>query len=218
MTTLVEGLKTTGALALTGAGAFIFTALAPLVSCVALPIFTLKAIPLWIEHRSLYHRTLTDGTRAKFGRIAGQDYTRWDGKAITLADTSTERLSEAIGTYVHGCSNGLRVNGEKVSCPDDCPFKTQADLEWLEKEFTRREKKDLLDSDLKMMRACAKALIPLVGLIWVIFSETAPGSANKRGCDVYSETDPDIQRWDWREAIRFHQQALTRKLSSSTPF
>ncbi len=48
-------------------GTIIATAVAPVVSLVTIPIFALKALPQWFEHRSLYNRTLTNGTRATFG-------------------------------------------------------------------------------------------------------------------------------------------------------
>ncbi len=209
---IVDGLKLAGLGVVLGVGAVVGVALAPMVSLVAVPIFALKALPKWIEHGTLYNRTLTDGRRAKYGRIEGQDYTRWDGKAVSQVKsnpTPQDRMHELINKYVHGQKKSpckLTVSQQAL----DCPFKTGNDLTWLKSEFTRREIKDLLDSDLKMLRAFSKALIPLAGVFWVLYSETGMGGASQIGCSVcMTGGKASESHWGWQKAINFHKQALS---------
>lgn len=219
MTKIVKGLTIAATLTVVGLGAIVVVAVAPLVSLVVAPIFALKALPEWIIHRSLYNRTLTDGSRAKLGRVEGQDYSRWDGKTVTQIQsnsTEQERMHELIGAYVHGKEDdSFKTDSSKQAV--DSPFRTQEDLKWLKKEFSRREIKDLLDSDLKMLRAFSKALIPVVGAFWVLFSETDMGGASNLTCRVcmMGGSDSEDTHWKWREAIKFHQKILSNNLSHS---
>lgn len=222
MTKIVDGLKEIAKFTVTipiiATGVVIGMAVAPLVSLVAVPLFALKALPRWIEHRSLYNRTLTHGSRAKFGRIEGQDYTRWDGKAMAQMNTPPtwqERMHELIGEDIHGQKDvSFETDPNKQAA--DNPFQTQDDLDWLKREFIRREKKDLLDSDLKMVRAFSKALIPIAGVIWVLSSELRVGGACQLECPVCATGDSsEDTHWEWERAIRFHQKFLSDKLSKS---
>lgn len=203
----------TGGLLFVGCG-LVAVAIAPVVSLVAIPIFAFKALPQWFEHRALYNRTLTNGSRAKFGRIEGQDYTRWDGKAISSVLTKPtwqERVHEQLGLYFHGQEDDSFRKNEQIT---DNPFQSKDDLDWLNKEFIRREKKDLLDSDLRMIRAFAKALIPIVGFIWVLFTELSTGGASNLTCTVCEKGwNTSDKHWEWRKAIKFHQARLSSKLA-----
>jgi hypothetical protein len=206
------GLVTTLVVATAVAGA-----LSPLVSVVALPIFAVKAIPKWIEHRSFYNKTLTDGSREKYGRVSGQDYTRWDGKKVVQVEVDAKaarraRMHEAIDKHIHGKEYFFynHVNERAV----DSPFQTQEDLDWLNKEYTRKEKKDLLDTDLKMLRAFAKAIIPFIGVWWVLGSEFKPGGASEFGCRVCSMGGNEDAHWGSYQAISYHKKVLTQKLAA----
>ncbi len=183
---------------------------APVVSLVAAPIFSIKALSKWIEHRSLYNRTLTNLSREKYGRVAGQDYTRWDGKAVDQVRTTADQMHELMGDHVHGTKDDSfsRLLGQ-----EDSPFKTEEDAEWLRHEFSRRETKELLDSDLRMLRAFSKAIIPVLGIIWVLCTETGPTGASQLGCSVCMRGgDSEDTHWNWRNAIQFHQSNLQRRL------
>lgn len=215
MNRIVQGAEAIATVTALTAAAVVVTVVAPFVSAVAVPIFATKAFLHWNEHRSLYNRTLTNLTREKFGRIPGQDYMRWDGKAINQANinpTLTEKMHEAIGSYIHGSpDNSFTYNRSKEAT--DSPFRTQEDLEWLKREFTRKEKEDLLDSDLKMLRAFSKALIPIIGVIWILFTELSIGGASQIGCSVcMMGGDVENTHWGWREAIEFHRQSLQNRL------
>lgn len=199
-----------------GMGTLVVGTFAPLVSLVALPIFALKALLNWGAHMYLYRQTLTNGTRAKFGRIEGQDYTRWDGKVVIqvkINPTAQERMHELMKKYFHGQNNRLfRKAGNQ---PPNCPFQTQEDLNWLKKEFVRREREDLLDDNLKMLRAFSKALIPILGVIWVLNTETQIGGASVMGCTVCMNKSAGDTHWGWERAIKFHERILTNKIGTS---
>lgn len=97
-------------------------------------------------------------------------------------------------------------------------FSTNEDSLWLNREFTRREKKDLLDNDLRMLRAFAKALVPLVGPFWVLGTELSFGGAFQIGCSVCmmgqrALKDPSWEKkahWRWKEAISFHRDSIKK--------
>lgn len=190
--------KVAGGIIVVSGASIIVCALAPVVSLVALPIFALKALPNWIEHKSLYNSTLENGKRAKYGRIEGQDYTRWNGKArVKVVASEKDRLHELLNSYSHG-----RMDKEKATTT----FNTSEDFDWLKREYRRREAEDLLNDDLKMIRAFAKALIPVAGVLWVLNSETGLGGASSMGCTVCQmggELD-DNSHWGWKEAITHH--------------
>lgn len=187
----------------------------PAVSLVALPIFAFKSTKQWLEHRSLYNQTLDSrGFRVRFGRVEGQDYTRWDGKMSDQVRDSNELeqalLHDLLNKYAHGGEIGFRT--DQTKWPPDSAFATQKDLDWLAIEIVRKEKEELLDSDLKMLRLFAKLLIPVVGIFWALNSE--------RRCCIIPRPIPKGRNrdkrqdthWEAREAIRFHQQVLFAKL------
>jgi hypothetical protein len=61
----------------------------------------------------------------KFGRIEGQDYTRWDGKAITQIKTNLtelERMHELAEEYIHGRED-KSFKTDPSNQATDCPFK-----------------------------------------------------------------------------------------------
>lgn len=209
MSRIVNNLNDASRWIIVGLTALTVTVLAPIVSLVALPIFALKAIPNWIDHRNFYNRTLTNGRRAKFGRIEGQDYTRWNGKVIIQAKTEQDRKHELMGHYIHGKKHFPSVEDVVIHSP----FETTEDLNWLKKEIVRKKKQDLLESDLKMLRVFSKALIPIAGPIWVLFSEAMQlGGASQMVCGVCMAGESMDTHWDWNEAINFHQKALSTKL------
>src|SRR5262245_28557711 len=119
-------LKTAGACVVTEVVAVAVFSIAPVVSLIAIPIFALKALSHFVEHRSLYHRTLTNGSRAKFGRVEEEDYTRWNGKAVVQIDTNPQdRMHELNDVYIHGLGNFPSTPAT------DSPFQNVAGKEWL---------------------------------------------------------------------------------------
>ncbi len=179
-------------------GAVVVAAVAPFVSAVALPIFAIKALPKWIEHKELYAQTLYDGTRVKYGRVEGQDYTNWYGQAkANVVPTDKDRLHELLNSYVHRKVEGI---------PNSTTFNTVDDIVWLDKEVKRREVEDSLNEDLKMIRAFAKALIPIAGILWVLATETGAGGASTMGCTVCMQGGDEDKHWSWQEAINYHKR------------
>lgn len=215
MNKVVDGAKVVGSYVFVAVGFVAVVVVTPIVSLVAVPIFAIKALPKWIEHRSLLNKTLTNLTREKFGRIAGQDYTRWDGKAVHLIKinlSQKDQMHELINSYVHGATNNSFNHNYNEEAPD-CPFNTKEDVEWLNREFTRREKQDQLDSDLIMLRGFSKGLIPVLGIIWVLYSETNPGGSFEIGCRACAMGhDSKDTHWGWEKAINFQRTSLQRRL------
>lgn len=183
----------------------------PIVSAIALPIFILKAIPHWITHNALYKETLYDGSRVKYGRIPGQDYTQWDGRATNREQTPQDLQHAQIGMYVHGKNTPPREADITFSL---YPFRTRDDVAWLGRELSWRKQKDLLDFDVKMIRAFSKGIIPIIGLIWILATETGTGGASEIGCRVCQIGDDiEYRHWSLNEAITFHRDFLLKKLN-----
>lgn len=193
-------------------------AVAPLVGLVAAPIFAIKSLPMWIQHNALYKKTLTilpgknAPAREKFGRVPGQDYTRWDGKISPLPISPQEAAKmeqhELINEYVHG------LKSYPINVSPDSAFKTKDDLDWLDKEYTRLQKKDLLDGDWKTLRVFAKAIIPIVGVLWIVATETLIGGASQVECPVCTMGgNAEDTHWGWATAIDFHRKDLKGRLS-----
>ena len=168
-------------------GFCIVAAIAPVVSAIALPIFVGRSIKHAVEHSIQYEKTLTvEKTREKAGRVKGQDYTRWDGKAIERQQRWGEPICEEREYYYHGYTGKTfyhQGSSEDQRTPraEDCPFTTPEDWAWLDAEYARREIKETLESDLGFMRAFGKALIPVVGVIWVYTTEMDGDSPFFRG-------------------------------------
>lgn len=181
---------------------------APIVSLVAIPVFALKALSKCIDHQKLYKQTLTNQTREKYGRIPGQDYTRWDGKEVVKNLSPTVRKHESMGEYFHG----LEKNPFQEHAADN-PFSTIEDKKWLALEHRRLQVKELMGNDLKMIRKFAKALIPLIGLIWVACTEvnTRRGASQFR-CRACVTGDGHQKHWSRGKSISYHINALGQKL------
>ncbi len=170
----------------------------PLVSVVALPILGIQAAIKKLQYNVLYNKTITDCTRQPFGRITGQDYTRWDGKATNEPQTANE-------LYKHGCDDmhALQANVQAIDAVDN-PFKSIEDAKWLTLESARREKLDSLMDSLDKIKIVAKCIIPIVGLVWA-FPDLKWHPVN------YADTRFK-EEWGWNAAINFHQESLARRL------
>jgi hypothetical protein len=199
--------------------------LAPVVSLIAVPIFAVKSLIKWIDHSKAFKATLgTDQTRASFGRIKGQDYTKWDGKEIVaqvkLEPSKADLMHAAVGKYMHGSQDRTFEEDVYDGGSIETPFDSQEDMAWLKKEITRREKEELLDTDFKVLRASMKLLIPVVGFIWVAFSETAPGGASTLGCQTCMmsglDTKSKAKHWGWHSAISYHEKNYSNRVKSLT--
>jgi len=185
------------AVGLVGAAAAV--TLIPVVSLVALPILGIKAAITKLQYNFLFNKTVTDCTRQPFGRIAGQDYTRWDGKSTN--ETQTEKL---IYKHGHEDMHVLQANIQAIDAADN-PFKTIEDAKWLTLEAARREKLDSLMDQLDRIKLVAKCIIPIVGLVWV-FPDLKWHPIN------YADTRFK-EEWGWKAAITFHQESLARRLA-----
>lgn len=177
---------------------------APLVSLVALPIFALKALPVWIKSRSLYKQTLTDGVRAKFGRVEGQDYTRWNGKSLDAEAMDANQRAHGGPNHEYYLHGRVDKNFKKSKEAIITPFSTKEDLEWLTIELERRKAIDwILPYRLNEVSLLAKMLVPLIGLSWAIATDGIPSSFS---CEVLKTCRQDhiTKHWNWHDAINFH--------------
>ncbi len=171
--------------------------LTPVVCLVALPIFAIKAAIVAIESKILYNKTLTNHTRAPYGRTAEQNYTRWDGK-----ETENELIKN--GKFCHGCPNG-----EPTVIDEGCDttFKSKEDAEWLETEYARKVKEEDLKETIDMMIIIATGIIPILGVY------TSLGYLIVKGKYETPKSDwQNKESWNWRAAIHFHEANLEKKL------
>lgn len=92
------------AIVIASTAALITIIVAPLLSILAIPYFACKALYKWVEYRPFYNDTLTNGSRERFGRVTGQDYTRWNGKAVNQDKSLTleQQQHEWADACIHG--------------------------------------------------------------------------------------------------------------------
>lgn len=180
-------------------------AVAPLVAVVALAIFAIKALINWNRHSTLYNQTLdANGHREQFGRVAGQDYTQWNGQArVGYVPTEQDRRHAEEDSYLHGGASGFSNRGvQRVTT-----FIANEDQAWLRLEEQRIKGEQDLNQDLKMMRAAAKALIPVIGVIWLGLTELGRGGASEIPvCRVCVNGGEDLEQthWSLSEALSHH--------------
>ena len=196
-------------------GVILAIPLAPIAGLVCTPIFAVKALLDWLDYRPLLKEMLSKGAREKFGRVAGQDYTRLDGKQANpiKVPPGLARRNKRMGVYPHGKNYDFEFTDEFI----ETAFNTQEDLEWLELELKRKKAEELLKMDLKRLRASAIALIPFFGAIWVLLTEIGPGRAISRSRPKPFSNIPDpffLTHWYWDVAMNFHIQNLKKKLQS----
>jgi hypothetical protein len=179
----------------------------PLLSVVMLPISTVGAALLSLQHRNLYNKTLTNLTREPFGRIQGQDYTRWDGRAEPRFVSKEEHAHAQKGIYVHG------VSGNKFKPSADSPFRTQDDLDWLNREFDRRIAKERVDDCWASAGLSLRGLIPVIGFIWLCKITVRLSMAGSTPCSTcYLKGTLNLDHWKWSHAINFHREHLKQRL------
>lgn len=194
--------------------AFVLVSLvSPLISLVALPILAVKTAKDYAEHKSLYKKTLTNQTRAPFGRVEGQDYTRWDGKEIKVLsdDQMKKKLHKELRYFSHGCvENGItrKQRYEHDASPADCPFKTKEDLEWLKIELARVKKEKDFKWDKDYLCLFSEMLIPLVGVFLAYRTFRTLNNISKSAGEW---------KWEQVQAINYHIEALQLKLDAKNP-
>lgn len=178
--------------------------LVPVIGLVALPIFAGKIIYYGIKYLYLSGRTITNQT--KFGRIQGQDYTKWNGKQIQNLNnnqTKNELIQNQVGNYLSGKDGMSFIEAlTEKNLPIETAFTNKKDLQWLDKEFERRKVKDLLDASLTTLQISCKALIPIIGIFWIL--KTMKLNVN---------LDCKHKYWHWTSAIDFHRKNLLKKLN-----
>ena len=182
---------------------------APVVSLIALPFFAFKTAYTAVESNILYNKTLTNHTRAPFGRTDDQNYTRWDGKVVEEAQlTIVEEQLTATGMYLHRCPDSVpSLNDERYNTT----FTTQTDAEWLRLEYSRREVEEKLIDEIARVKAVAVGIIPIVGIFYYVrfgLSKFLPGVISA----LLPVDNPNNSTWDWKAAIHYHETSLQFKL------
>ncbi len=206
-----------------GMAALVAIPLAPIAAAVALPFFGVKAAVQAVQLHQLKSKTLTNGTRAPFGRVSGQNYTLWDGKDRALELSKDQKriqpVVERAGYFFHG--NGAILSESAIYDKtqelvfgdteiDNYPF-SDKDLTWFENEMQRLGAEKQLYNTLKMVRALAKALIPLIGLVWILCTETLIGGASQIECTVCRLGGTAGSHWSQEMAIAHHKAIITKK-------
>lgn len=207
MSVIENILKKTAACVVFGTGALVVTAVAPVVSAVALPIFALKAIPTWINYKIKYNRTLTNGQRERYGRVPGQDYTRWDGRAVEGKSrelTKAEKSHEKLNAYIHGRENLDFKNN--LSPWVRSSFNTSEDVQWLDNEIDLRKAKVKLDADIRMIQIFAVSLVPIIGWMYAFVLATSVGGPSSMGCSVCLLDGKEDKHWGWGESLSYHKK------------
>lgn len=218
MLNAINGLKLT-AIVVCGSIAFISSpAVAPLVSLVALPILGSRSLYHFYQERYFYKQTLNKiGQRAPCGRTKKQDYRQWNGKALPYSKVSFDEVNR-LKVYEHGSQDDAFLSTTSPSIS----FSEFEDLQWLQREFKRKKAQDHLDTDLKMIRIFAKALIPVIGLSWVLLTENwlllieniFTKALNKKPDPTHKKHEDTV--WTWEEAIQFHLKTGRRCLDPSS--
>ncbi|MBA3957619.1 MAG: hypothetical protein H0X51_04385 [Parachlamydiaceae bacterium] len=179
----------------------------PFVAVVALPIFAIKACLDIRAYKPLYKQTLdSNGKRIRFGRVEGQDYTKWNGKC-----DNDDKLP--IGSHGTSWDEGLSVTHGLRTYPtftqEGNPFEGQDNIKWLENEKVRLEQKVRVDFSLKWLKASAKGLIPIIGFIWAAYEVNKVKQASRSGCNQCQyDGRREALHWSRKDAVRFHLEQL----------
>jgi len=188
-----------------GLGLVTAVVLVPLISAIALPVLALKALPAALSYWEAYKATLVNDQRVKCGRREGEDYTRVDAHVVAVNRQSI--IHEEMGSFLHGQKNYTFI---RTLSSGTSTFQTTADKQWLQSEKLRVNSRAYLESDLKLLRASCKGLIPIAG---VLLAGTeilgATGSSMRcRGC-AQGMDDVENLHWSQHEALNFHIRSIS---------
>lgn len=164
--------------------------------------------------------------KATYGRLSFQDYTKESGKIEgdhpeTEEEKKKNMLHALLGQhprYAPASSYLDQVEfrkrrwytkeDRKLLCKEEeKSWSTKEDREWLQREREYREIRETLQKAKIGMRASAKAIIPILGLFWVGYTETQIGGGSMIGC-VVCQLGGEDDHWHWSEAIQFHLDSV----------
>lgn len=172
--------------ALLGVAAVLSVPLLPIVSLVALPLFSYKAAKAWLDCPSLKDR--------KLGNLPTQNYLRFDGKNI---EGEKVKYVSHLG-YAHGAEKKKHEwMGEDVT-----EFSTLADFKWLDTQHEYAKNETKFHGMLEKVKIFGLGLIPIIGVAYLYMSLA------KRKASV-EEREP---YWDKIEAIYHHRAVLAYNL------
>jgi len=137
--------------------------LTPLISLVALPIFSCYYLYQWIKHSHLYKKTLDNqGFREEFGLRRDQDYTQYDGKSIERTNSSL-----IVEFQKHRSMDSFPFQKVDIA-RDDYPFTTKQDRAWLGHEMNRLKIAQEMKVTAHKIVTCLIALLPIFGLLLAV--------------------------------------------------
>lgn len=167
----------------------------PLISLVALPIFSCYYIYQSIKHSHLYNKTLNNQKlRQEFGLKVSQDYTQYDGKSIVRITPS-----DIAAFQKHRSEDSFPYNKVEIE-REEYPFNTKQDREWLGHEMNRLKIKQEMKVTAHKIVTCLIALIPIFGLLWTLDrAKTGEVEANCLICKI-----PKIEHSSGYEAVSHH--------------
>ena len=162
-----------------------FSLAIPLISAIALPIFAIIAIVNKIRYLRAYKATLTKGKRQPYGRVLGQDYTRWDG----LQKPNTNQVEKNI--YIHG-----RPYLPSKALIQTTAFTTYEDKKWLDKEYDRLRIAEFQNRTWIMINISIRNLIPIYGLHL------------SQKFKIKEKERLNAKQWDCFEAVNYHKNLM----------
>lgn len=84
---------------------------------------------------------------------------------------------------------------------------TLFDIEYLKNEQKRLNSLDERDCSLNWARGLAKCIIPIIGVVWIIFTEFNPNGSFPLECSGCMNHD---NLWSPKEALKFHMQRIEK--------
>ncbi len=107
-----------------------------------------------------------------------------------------------------GLINDRNAFGKPQYMSKNAKFEAK-DLTRLEHEEKRITAEEKLFSTLKVVRAVAKLIIPIIGIFWVVLTEINTGGSAAIGCGGDCEHE---NHWKNKDAIRWHIENLKKQL------
>lgn len=180
---------------------------------IATPIFATKALVEHLSCKRAYSQTLENGKRELFGRVAGQDYTKWTGQEDALAILTTSKYLSIEGYHPHGKKIAIEYDEfEEELTPQqkNNPFSTEADKKWLQAELLYRNEEAKRNKTIMLTKVCALAIIPIVGFAAALY--TLGKTSKTSATDAFAKKHT---HWNYKTAISHHIKNIDEQLKNS---
>lgn len=143
---------------------------------------------------------------AEYGRLLTQNYLRRNGQNTSVQENPDDPhiLVDQYPMFPPGLTwktvKTLEWK-EREQLETSSAWKTEQDKTWLKKEKLYRQTLQQWTESKRGLRACLKALVPVIGLLWVAVTETSVGGGSVLFCQCLGGQD---DHWTSLEAINFH--------------